>query len=635
MHARQQLSPVAMSLGLHALILGAMATITLTTEEYIPDMVLDSVLAEERTQEEFVQDIQEPTEVAESLNFVAGSISDASGGSSGPMSNQTKIEDQEVIRDPQIEIKVGDFNLQGVDTLSNDLGELEVTGEVGAVVEGYGAALDQLTRELVRMMRGSKLMVVWLFDESGSMKDDQEDLKKRMYTVYEELKLVDRDPRRAGAAVKRGPSADDILLTSITSYGGSWHVHTPQPSSRPEELMAAIDRIPVDQSGDEAMCTAIFQALKKYEGVRRSKRKLVLIVVSDESGDDGTQVEEVLQAAKSARAPIYFLGREATFGSLYAHVKWRQPETGRLFYLPIRRGPETPFAELLQWDGFRRRRDSHMSGFGPYEQVRLAKETGGIFFQLPNEQEDLNDLDNRKFEMLAMREYVPNLESRREYAVERDRSEFRKAIWDVISLLNPYDPRNKALELPDYEYFSLNWAESSTAVMKRLQQITLLLAATTEAQERLESVRSLRAQEASVRWRASYDLMTAQLYAYRVRLFEYGIALHQFGQDMPQRIKNPKSNRWSIRVGVSKLVLPTEAQEKILKVTAEDLQKAHEDALRRLALVSEEHPGTPWARRAEYERNRNFGASFNEHYFPPRTPGPRKPRPKPTPPPKL
>ena len=138
----------------------------------------------------------------------------------------------------------------------------------------------------------------------------------------------------------------------------------------------------------------------------------------------------------------------------------------------------------------------------------------------------------------------------------------------------------------------------------------------------------------SVRWRASYDLMNAQLYAYRVRLFEYGIALHQYGQNMPQLIKNPKSNRWSIRTGVAKLVMPTEEQEKLLKVTADELRAAHEQALRGLAQVEQDHPGTPWARRAGYERQRNFGASFHEHYFAPVTRS-SKPRPKPTPPPKL
>src|SRR5690606_7596561 len=137
---------------------------------------------------------------------------------------------------------------------------------------------------------------------------------------------------------------------------------------------------------------------------------------------------DALQAARGAQAPIYILGREAVFGSLYAHVQWRQPQTGRLFYLPIRRGPETPFAEQLQYNGFRRRRDSHMSGFGPYEQVRLCRNTGGIFFQLPGEQEDLNELDDRENAMLNLREYLPDLTSRRLYQQHRDNSEFRKAI---------------------------------------------------------------------------------------------------------------------------------------------------------------------------------------------------------------
>jgi hypothetical protein len=528
-------------------------------------------------------------------------------------------------------VNVSVQSLPGVETLGDDLGEAEVTGEVGAIVEGYGAALDRLTQELMRMMRTHELLVVWLFDQSESMKDDQLEIKSRLHRVYEELKLVDSE---AANQPRRKNKDQDILLTAIASFGDKYHVHTPKPTGKTAELMAAIEQIPVDPTGNENTCQSIMAAIGQFRGyTARGGRKLVLVVVSDESGDDGEYVEDAIQMAKSARAPIYILGREAVFGSLYAHVQWRQPETGHLFYLPIRRGPETPFAEQLQYDGFRRRRDSHMSGFGPYEQVRICRDTGGIFFQLPHEQQDLNDLDNRKFEMLDVREYLPKLESRREYAAQRDQSPFRKAIWDVIVMLNPYEPANQGLELPDHEWFHVTPAESNSAVVERLKQITLVLAGMAAAQQRLESVKGLRGKEPSVRWRANYDLMYAQLYAYRVRLFQYAIALDQFGKTMPQRIKNPKSNRWSIRTGVAQLVMPDAAQEKFLKITGDQLKEAHQKAREQLAFVVQEHPRTSWARRAEWELSRNFGAGFGEHTWVPSPPG--KPGPKPTPPPKL
>ncbi len=634
--ARGQLPSYLVSVGVHAVILVVMAMMRIAMQAGDDSFVIETVAAEEvRQQEEFVQELDTQEVAAQSLNLIAGSVSTNIGGSEAPLAKKTEIDPKDVLEDPTMKVNVSVQEMPGLETLGDDLGEAEVTGEVGAVVEGYGAALDRLTRELIRMMRSHKLLVVWLFDESGSMKDDQKEIRARIGRVYEELKLVEKDPSSVGSSKKQ--KLQQILLTAVTSFGSSYHVHTPRPTGDVAAVIEAIGKIPVDETGKENMCQSLIAATAQYRSMATGgRRKLVLIVVSDESGDDGDFVEDALQQAKSARAPVYILGRESVFGSLYAHVRWIQPLTGQVYYLPIRRGPETPFAEQLQHDGFRKRLDSHMSGFGPYEQVRLARDTGGIFFQLPGEQENLNDLDAREFQMLDLKEYLPDLSARRDYAARRDKSEFRKAIWEVIVLLNPYEKNNGWLNVPEREHFSVNPRQSAEKVTARIRQIVRILAAMATAQQRLESVRGLRAREPSRRWRANFDLIYAQLFAYRVRLFEYAIALGQFGKTMPQRIKNPKSNRWLIQQGSRNLILPDPQQEKTLKVTGKQLKEAQQQALKQFAQVKQEHPNTPWSRRAEWEEQRRFGATFREYYQPPPRPHrPTKPRPKPPPPPKL
>ncbi|WP_166824538.1 vWA domain-containing protein [Thalassoroseus pseudoceratinae] len=640
MKAQTQVLPVAISTVLHGLVLFVLWKIVVETPADPEPPVLETVLNEERIQEEFQQELDEQLEAAETVNFVAGgSVSSMVGATSSPVAASTNIETSELLEDPEIEVVSTDITRPGDGEVSLDIGEGEISGEVGAVVAGYGPALDRLVQELMRMMRSEKVLVVWMFDESESMKDDQEQLKSRLHRVYEELGLVETDTRALGEKKK----LEDILLTAITSFGNTVHEQTKQPTGKPDELLKAIERIPIDKTGDENLCAAILQVINRYHPTAsRQNRKLVLVVVSDESGDDGQLVEEAVFAAKKAKSPIYVLGREAVFGSLYAHVKWKQPETGRTYYLPIRRGPETPFAEQLQWDGYRRRRDSQMSGFGPYEQVRLARDTGGIFFQLPGEQENLNDLDDRKLNMLNLREYLPNLDSRREYAAERDSSKFRKAIWDVIALLNPYNPNaSKFLEIPDpqvtREQFPANPNEYGPRVAKRLQQVVSIIGVVDQAQQYLENVRPLRDKEPSVRWRANYDLIVAQLWWYKLRLFAYGLEIDQFVRaDLPKRlIKNPKHNRWNLREKPSgKMIKPDERQSKLLKVTEEDLTVAHDMAVEKLKQVIEDHPESPWSRRAEFELNRRFGVSFSTWQYVPRKPS-NKPRPKPTPPPKL
>ena len=643
---RRRSSSFLFSIGIHGAVVLALAVLTRPLVLGETQAILETIMQpEERDREEFEKELDDSKTIAETMNITAGSVqSTIVGGSDAPLAQQTKVELEQVVKEPDVQIKLVDATLPGLDRLGEDLGEAEVTGEVGALVEGYGAALDRLTQELLRLMRTEKVLAVWMFDESESMKDDQEELKGRLHRVYEELKLVEADAAKLN---RRNPSRapnDDVLLTAVTSFGASFHVHTPKPTSDSRQIMQAIDRIPIDRTGKENMCLAIQAAMKKYGKMARG-RKVALIVVSDESGDDGDpyiapaadQIENALAALKSHRSPIYILGRESVFGNFYAYVRWRHPQTGYVHKLPIRRGPEAPSAEQLLYDGFRRRFDSHMSGFGPYEQVRLARDSGGIFFQLPHEEENLNDFKQKQFASLRLREYLPNLDSRRVYIGDVSKSKFRVAIRTAIALLNPLNPQNKGLEVPEIEHFVVDPVQSTSRVLARLQQISKVLQVMASAHQNLAAVHSLRDAEPSLRWRANYDLMSAQLMAYRVRLFEYGIALGQFGKNMPRLIpaKNPPHNRWEIRHGSNKLLMPDAQQEKALGVTAEQLRSYHREALQQLASVRETHQGTPWAMRAQWEEGRRFGATFRSWYYQKPKPRPNKPRPKPVPVPKL
>ena len=624
---------VVVSVVLHAALLMLLALWKFSDADASAQVApIQTVVAEERTLEQFTEELDDTDEIADSINFFGGSVAAATTPAAA---GAVTIEPERVIEDPDFEVRIAPRQVFSSDRIGDDLGETSIAGEVGAIVDGYGAALDRLTQELMRLMRSQRLLVVWVFDESGSMKDDQEEIKQRIDRVYQELKLVD-DQSSSRSKTSKSAAGRDVLLTAISSFGAGFHLHTRQPTSDVTKILQAIDRIPVDDTGVEMQCAAVLQAMDRFGGTLRSGRKLVLVVVSDESGDDGLRVDEVRTRSKSLRCPIYVLGREAVFGSLYAHVRWKHPQTGVVHYLPIRRGPETPFAEQLQYDGFRKRRDAHMSGFGPYEQVRMARDSNGIFFQLPHEQENLNDWDGRKFESLALKEYLPSLDSRRVYVEGRDASEFRKAVWEVIALLNPYDKdKEKVLNIPEGETFSIDPRQSANAVKKRITQIMSIVVVMRQALQRMTQVSPLRAREPSLRWRANFDLMYAQLYAYQVRLFQYAIALDQFAKTVGGRIKDPRHNRWFIRHGSGKLIFPDAQQERFLKVTAADVKDAHERAMELLAQVKQEHPATPWARRAEWEEKRKFGATFGSYRYvkpPPRT---NKPRPKPSPPPKL
>jgi hypothetical protein len=112
--------------------------------------------------------------------------------------------------------------------------------------------------------------------------------------------------------------------------------------------------------------------------------------------------------------------------------------------------------------------DASLSGFGPYEQVRLCRDTGGIFFMLPNEEENINDPDSRKYAALDLKEYTPDIAARRDYVERRDKSPFRHAGWATIALLNPFDPKNKEMEIPIDNWYSVNPADYTPPVTDAL-----------------------------------------------------------------------------------------------------------------------------------------------------------------------
>ena len=89
-------------------------------ETIIPD--------EDREQEEFVQELDTQQEVAESFNLVAGSVSTLVGGSNAPLTQQTKIDQENILKDPEMQVNVSVQDVPAVSMLGDDLGEAEVTG---------------------------------------------------------------------------------------------------------------------------------------------------------------------------------------------------------------------------------------------------------------------------------------------------------------------------------------------------------------------------------------------------------------------------------------------------------------------------------------------------------------------------
>jgi hypothetical protein len=471
--------------------------------------------------------------------------------------------------------------------------------------------MDRITQEILGKLAKGKVLVVWAMDQSESMNDDREEILSRIDRVYQELGI---------ASSAKG----DALATAVTSYGKGFAIHTPKPTHNTQEIMDAMRSVPNDPSGIEMQCQAVGQAIQSFRGAAQAaQRQMILVMVTDESGDPATNVqylESTIAEAKAARCPIYVLGRESVFGYPYAYMTWtdpKKPEWGT-FYLQIERGPETPFPEQLQWDGFRRRNDAFPAGFGPYEQARMARQTGGVFFMLPSPEVRLLHRNNAKYALEAMRPYMPDLGPRSDYAAERDKSEMRAIIWKIINDLNPWNAAI-ARKLEPQMTFSIEKPEFNKAAATEMQEAKQIILYLQEAEKALERVKPMRDREPSPRWRANFDLIYGQVLAYQVRLYEYGARL-QLQSTNPKPVMNilgakTPTNRWEMGNAPK-------------TITDEVSKEKRDQAQAILQQVIAEHSGTPYATRADWELKRAFGMDLREGYVNPKRPG----TPRPTPP---
>lgn len=626
--------PFMVSLGVHAAILAALVAIPLAMPPLSPDISLESIFTEDIPREQIEERLEIETKPAETLNVIAGGTPSANvGAAAQPAATPVDVQEAKVLQEAVVEAPAIESMVMSDELLAAELGEGEVTGEVGAMVEGYGAAMGIITQEILRMMREQKVTVVWLFDESGSLVDDRKEIRENYIRVYDELGIATAEDKK-NSRRRREP---DQLLTVVASYGKDIHELTPKPTANVEQIKAAIDKVPEDPSGQENMCQSVAAVIQKYSAMAR-KRKLAVILVSDESGDDGAYVEEAIVAARRAKAPIYVMGRESMFGYPYGSQRYvyedKKEGIKETFWLQVRRGPETAFPECLQWDGLERNWGGQSAGFGPYEQVRMARETGGIFFVLPGNEKNLvtrAQNDRRKYEFMALRPYTPLLLSRQEYAVERATSPFRQAVWNVVLELNPQ--KNELLFGDQYdpqlvlkrEHYPLSQAEFTAVALGEVKKAAYAMNRTNQAIALLQEVEPLRAREASERWRAAYDLAYAQLHLFRLRLFQFILYMDQHASNMPKpKVKD--ANEWNFWRN-KKTITPDEAQFERLKksfaltmerseylsMVSEEERKARELFQR----VKQEHPDTPWARRADYELSRGYGFTVSDRRWNP------------------
>ena len=284
-----------------------------------------------------------------------------------------------------------------------------IAGDPVFDVQEIGVALDQLAREILRHLKDHKLTVVWLFDESISMQDDQRTILEKFDRVSSELKKN----------IEPGKKTSGALNHAIVGFGQGIDFVLKKPTLEIDEIGRAIKKLRTDMSGVENTMQAITQTIDAYAGLIGKDRKMLLILVTDESGDDGADVEEARQALKKFKVPLYVIGRQSLFGYQFAHHRYVDPVTKDVYHPVINRGPETADVEIYQWDGLYDRWDEQPSGFAPWELARLTKDSGGIYFLLPSEEFMRVRQREQAYSIVQLKEYMPEYDNRMVYVQNR------------------------------------------------------------------------------------------------------------------------------------------------------------------------------------------------------------------------
>jgi hypothetical protein len=498
------------------------------------------------------------------------------------------------------------FSLQSPCLLAADTNREFAAGDTSTAMKWLASQFQEVKQNNQR-----EQLVVWLFDESLSVRDSLAAVALHFHDAY--------------------GKADRGRTTVIHGFGRgvSQLMRQPVPETPRgiNEIRQAIDHIPIDESGDENMCGAIESVVAKWTDLY-PQRQVVVVVVTDEETSDASglgetdsqtsALEEAVELCRRTGTVVFVLGWEAVFGTNAGRIAWKDPVYGLNHWLPVRKGPDSPFPERLQWTGLRKVADAVPCAFGPYSQERLCRETGGGFFLVTDA------VDRVRQRRQAMAGYEPDWRSRREYKDDLGGRPLRQACHSVIRSLDLFaddelNPRKGDFSVEQDE-FDLQRKENFVKAIDALRAVN-------DCVKKLESVEHLRETETSKRWQANFDVLYAQVLASQARLPQYIAALNTHGSTRPRPLQ-PKHNRWMAITSKKPPAVLTDEQFRPIQLSLElslqrdayfaQLTKAREKAMTLLQQIEEDHPGTPWAEIARQERSRGFNVEFRSYFLDPK-----------------
>ena len=505
-----------------------------------------------------------------------------------------------------------------------------VRGSTGVGVNGTDGAIDRISAEILRSIEERPTIVVWLFDSSTSLTRRRAEIRERFDHIYEELGIAQQSRKKKSASDQL---EEEPLLTSVISFGETVQLLTKTPTADLDTVRSSIDGIQIDSSGIEMTFSALYLAAERYKPFRVSRgdkgpeRNVMLIVVTDERGDDVQGADKTIDICRKFAIPIYVLGVPAPFGRTATFIKYVDPDPKfdqSPQWAQIDQGPETILPERVSLGYEDNFYEEPMldSGFGPYAISRACYETGGMYFTIhPNRRYD-RDLSKgqtdafssymqRFFDPEKMAKYKPDYLTEAAYMQQISKSPLRSSLIQAAQMA-----RSGVLDRPKLRFVIADEAGLVRDLTTAQQESARLEPGLNSLVSILQLGENARATEKSPRWLASYDLSYGVSLAAKVRNETYNLMLAKAKRGM--QFSNPKNNTWTL------------VPSKEISVSSK-LEKEAEFATTLLSGVVKSHEGTPWAYLANEELNRPIGWTWADSHTDMSPPKKRPPNANPPP----
>jgi len=595
----------AISLVAHLVLLMILTAIWISPP---PDDAILVVVADETEEEELIV----PEEFHYALEKTTEIGANSVAGETAAMAQAAIESDLSEVPAPEIDAEIGNVVMPSpvvaavAPNLTKNVAVRGTATGVGAT--GAVGAIDRITHEILLSLEQRKTLVVWVFDQSGSLQRQREAILERFDRVYHELGVIEQAGNEAFAKYESKP-----LLTSVVAFGQDYQLLTPKPTDDLEAIKTAVSSINNDSTGVERVFAAIHETAKRhiYYRMEEPRRNVMIVAFTDEAGDDQNLLDPTVDICRKYQMPVYVVGVPAPFGRREVEIKYVDPDPQydqTPQWIRVHQGPESLLPERvkLRFSGSKQRDEPIDSGFGPFALTRLCYETGGIYFAVhPNRNYKGRKVNRRETASLAahlayffdptiMRRYQP------EYVAAEEYQKFVMA--------------NKA-RLALVQAAKLSWASSLSAPQTRFPKVSEadLANLLTEAQKdaaklepKIEAIYQAlqlgekdRAKVRRPRWQAGYDLAMGRTLAVMVRTKAYNAMLAKAKNGM--KFENPKNDTW--------LVVPANEIS-----VGSVLEKQAKQARMYLERCVKEHEGTPWAMLAKRELDEPIGWKWEEDY---------------------